>query len=82
MVTIVAHDREELCDDPVFRRAAETMWQRIPRHFLRVELDERVVMPNHIQEIIVIVDGSLQRLQRFRRQLGGAEKDQADGQDE
>jgi REP element-mobilizing transposase RayT len=43
-------------DDPVFRSVAETMWQRIPRHFPHVELDEWVVMPNHVHGIIVIVD--------------------------
>jgi putative transposase len=32
------------------------MWQRIPRHFPHVELDEWVVMPNHIHGIIAITD--------------------------
>jgi len=53
-VTIVTHGRELLFDDPVLRRVAETMWQRVPRHFPHVELDEWVVMPNHIHGIIVI----------------------------
>jgi len=53
-VTIVTHGRELLFDDPVLRRVAETMWQRIPRHFPHVELDEWVVMPNHVHGIIVI----------------------------
>jgi REP element-mobilizing transposase RayT len=43
-------------DGPVLRRVAETMWQRIPRHFPHVELDKWVVMPNHIHGIIVITD--------------------------
>lgn len=55
-VTIVTHERELLFDDPVLRRVAGTMWQRIPRHFPHVELDEWVVMPNHIHGIIVIMD--------------------------
>jgi putative transposase len=55
-VTIVTHDREMLFDDPVFCRVAETMWQCIPRHSPHVELDEWVVMPNHVHGIIVIVD--------------------------
>ncbi len=55
-VTIVTYGRELLFDDPVLRRVAETMWQRIPRHFPHVELDEWVVMPNHIHGIVVITD--------------------------
>jgi REP element-mobilizing transposase RayT len=55
-VTVVTHERELLFDDPVFHGVAETMWQRIPRHFPHVELDEWVVMPNHIHGIIVITD--------------------------
>ncbi|MBN1810535.1 MAG: transposase [Anaerolineae bacterium] len=65
-VTIVTHDRETLFDDPVFRRAAETMWQRIPRHSPHVELDKWVVMPNHVHGIIVIVDDSRGRGEAFR----------------
>lgn len=54
-VTIATHDREALFDDPVFRRVAEMMWQRIPHHSPHIELDEWVVMPNHVHGIIVIV---------------------------
>ncbi len=55
-VTIVTHERELLFGDPVLLRVAETTWQRIPHHFPHVELDEWVVMPNHIHGIIVITD--------------------------
>ena len=55
-VTIVTYGRELTFDDPVLCRVAETMWQQIPRHFPFVQLDERVVMPNHIHGILVIVD--------------------------
>jgi putative transposase len=55
-VTIVTHNRKMLFDDPVFRQVVETMWQRIPRHSPHVELDEWVVMPNHVHGVIVIVD--------------------------
>ncbi len=63
-VTIVTQDRELLFGDVVdgemvlsaYGRVAVTMWQCIPRHFSQVELDEWVVMPNHIHGIIVIVD--------------------------
>jgi hypothetical protein len=55
-VTVVTHERAPVFGDAVFRRVAETMWQRIPRHFPHVELDAWVVMPNHMHGIIVIVD--------------------------
>jgi putative transposase len=53
-VTICTHQRELLFDDPVLRRVAETLWQRIPRHFPHVRLDEWVVMPNHLHGLVVI----------------------------
>lgn len=55
-VTIVTHDRECTFDNIVFRRVVEYNWQQIPRHFPNVELDEWVVMPNHIHGIIIIVN--------------------------
>jgi REP element-mobilizing transposase RayT len=55
-VTICTHQRELLFEHPVLRRVAETLWQRIPRHFPYVRLDEWVVMPNHIHGIVVILE--------------------------
>jgi REP element-mobilizing transposase RayT len=55
-VTINTHGGERLFDDPVLRDVAEAMWQRLPRHFPSVELDEWVVMPNHLHGILCIVD--------------------------
>jgi putative transposase len=55
-VTIVTHGREPLFDDPVLCRVAQTMWQRIPQHSSFVQLDESIVMPNHIHGILVIVE--------------------------
>ena len=37
-------------------RTAADCWRQIPDHFPNVELDEWVVMPNHVHGIIVIVD--------------------------
>ncbi len=37
---------------------AEECWRNIPDHFPQVELDEFVVMPNHVHGIIVIVGDS------------------------
>jgi putative transposase len=53
-VTICTHQKELLFEDPILRRVAETLWQRIPRHFPHVQLDTWVVMPNHIHGIIII----------------------------
>ncbi len=55
-VTIVIYGRELLFEDPVLRRVAETIWRRIPQHFPRMELDEWIVMPNHIHGILWIVN--------------------------
>jgi REP element-mobilizing transposase RayT len=33
---------------------AKRCWEEIPKHFPNVELDEHVVMPNHIHGIIVL----------------------------
>ena len=54
-VTLVTHGRALTFDDPVLCRVAETMWQRIPKHFPFVQLDESIVMPNHIHGILVLV---------------------------
>jgi len=54
-VTICTHNGECLFEGPVLRRVVETMWQRIPHHFPYVQLDEFVVMPNHVHGIIWIV---------------------------
>lgn len=37
-------------------RLADKCWHDIPVHFLHVELDEGVIMPNHVHEILFIVD--------------------------
>jgi putative transposase len=37
---------------------AKRCWEEIPKHFPNVELDEHVVMPNHIHGIIVLNDHS------------------------
>ena len=55
-VTLCTHQRELLFEDPVLRRVAETLCQRIPGHFPHVRLDEWVVMPNHLHGILVITD--------------------------
>jgi putative transposase len=36
---------------------AERCWVQIPSHFPYVEIDEYVIMPNHVHGIIIITDG-------------------------
>ena len=36
-------------------RIVQTVWDDLPNHYLDVELDECVVMPNHVHGIVVIV---------------------------
>ena len=63
-VTICTHRRECLFGEVVdgkmvlnpFGRVVATYWQRMPRHFPRVQLGAWVVMPNHIHGIIIITD--------------------------
>ncbi|MDO9081526.1 MAG: transposase [Desulfuromonadales bacterium] len=61
-VTICTQNRECLfgeMEDGAMRlndagKVAEQCWQEIPGHFPQVELDEFVVMPNHVHGILVI----------------------------
>ena len=55
-VTICAYQKELLFEDQILRRVAETQWRRLPRHFPHVQLDEWIILPNHIHGIIMIVD--------------------------
>ena len=36
-------------------KMVETVWSELPGHYLGVELDEFIVMPNHVHGIIVLV---------------------------
>jgi REP element-mobilizing transposase RayT len=54
-VTICTRQRQAFFDVPEIRRAAEECWLRIAKHVDAVELDEWVVMPNHVQGLIIIV---------------------------
>jgi REP element-mobilizing transposase RayT len=65
-VTICTHLKEhyfgEIKNNEIFHspigKMAELFWQKIPQHFPFVELDEFVVMPNHLHGIIVINERS------------------------
>jgi len=66
-VTICTKDREclygEIVDGEMrlnaFGEIVAECWNAIPEHFHNVELDEFVVMPNHVHGIIVIVDSDV-----------------------
>jgi putative transposase len=61
-ITICTYDREPLFGDVVdgemilneYGKMAEMFWKEIPLHFPDVELDEFVIMPNHVHGIVVI----------------------------
>ena len=63
-VTICTHNRVSLFGDIVngemrmndAGRAAEECWSAIPEHFHRTQLDEFVIMPNHIHGLVIILD--------------------------
>ena len=54
-VTLCSHQRETIFEDGRFRRIVEKYWFDLTRHHPQVELDEFVVMPNHIHGVIVLV---------------------------
>ena len=49
----VVDDKMELSD---YGKIVRECWMAIPTHFLHFDLDEFVVMPNHVHGIIIIVD--------------------------
>jgi putative transposase len=65
-VTIVTYHRDCLFGEIMgeemrlneFGKIADECWRAIPNHFPNVELGAFVVMPNHMQGIIVITDGT------------------------
>jgi REP-associated tyrosine transposase len=54
-VTICARQHQSLFDDETLRQIAEECWLAIPNFNPGVELDEWVVMPNHLHGIVVFV---------------------------
>jgi putative transposase len=53
-VTICTQLRELYFDTPSVRQIAEHCWIDIPNHFPNVELDEWVIMPNHLHGVVLI----------------------------
>jgi len=55
-VTIVCKDRVSLFEDPTLRAIADEAWLWLREQYPHVDLDEYVVMPNHLHGIVVISD--------------------------
>src|SRR3990170_8539551 len=55
-VTTVCKDRELLLEDERFRTIAEETWLWLAERYEYVDVDQHVVMPNHLHGIIVIRD--------------------------
>ena len=53
-VTICTHEREIVLDNPSTLAVVEETWSALPERFPSVELDEFVVMPNHIHGIVIL----------------------------
>jgi REP element-mobilizing transposase RayT len=51
-VTICTIDRRPMFDDPRLRQIVDNAWADIPTHHPHVEIDEFVVMPNHVHGIL------------------------------
>ena len=49
-------------------KIAEKYWIEIPKHFPNIELDEYIIMPNHIHGIIIIDPDNNVRVENFRPQ--------------
>ena len=53
-IAICARDREALFDDERLRAIVETAWEDIPNHHANAEIDEFVVMPNHVHGVLFL----------------------------
>lgn len=40
-------------------KIADLLWHEIPKHFHNIELDEYIVMPNHIHGIVIITETNI-----------------------
>jgi putative transposase len=57
-VTICTQQKEMYFDDSTVKEIAEKCWLDIPLHISSVELDEWVVMPNHLHGILLLPETS------------------------
>ena len=72
-VTICTHNRECVLGELIngefvlslIGEKAKEFWQEIPKHFKSVQLDEFIVMSNHVHGIIIIKDDKNVGVQKF-----------------
>lgn len=57
--TICTKNREYVLNDVIVTEIIMAVWRALPQWFPTIELDEFVVMPNHIHFVIWILDGSV-----------------------
>jgi putative transposase len=53
-VTICTQERECVLDDPVVSAITDDVWLALPRRFPGIDLDEFVIMPNHVHLVVWI----------------------------
>jgi len=61
-ITSCSRDREFLFEEAEAKRAVESAWHSLLDVFGGIELDEFVVMPNHVHGVICILEGGAYRL--------------------
>jgi len=61
-VTLCSRDREFLFEEAEAKRAVESAWHSLLDVFSGIELDEFVVMPNHVHGVIYILESGAYRL--------------------
>ncbi|MBN2117964.1 MAG: transposase, partial [Anaerolineales bacterium] len=59
-VTICTKNRECVLDDPIVNGIISAVWQALSSWFPTIELDEFVVMPNHVHFIIWIINRTVE----------------------
>jgi len=62
-VTICTRNQSLFFNHAQLGNIAKNYWVEIPKHFPDIELDEWVIMPNHVHGIVMIVDSSRRGVQ-------------------
>ncbi|MDI6788762.1 MAG: transposase, partial [Planctomycetota bacterium] len=53
-ITICAYGKEKLFVEEPIKNIIEQVWDKLPERFTQIEVDQFVIMPNHIHGIIVV----------------------------
>jgi REP element-mobilizing transposase RayT len=70
-VTICTKNRKCILEDPIINGIIKDIWQALPSWFPTIELDEFIVMPNHIHFVIWILTSSEYAQNRFQGKKDG-----------